>query len=85
MIIQHLHNWNLIPKEAIALQKELAHHIITDDCLHTVTYIAGVDVALSEKNCHAAIVIMTYPDLNIIDLLISLHLNMIYVFYEYFV
>ena len=56
MEIKQLHDWNVTPKEAIALQKDLASHIITYDCLHDVSYIAGVDVALGrEGTIHAAV------------------------------
>jgi deoxyribonuclease V len=69
MLMQHLHDWNLTPQEAIALQKELALQIITDDCLQSVSYIAGADVALEGINkMHAAVVIMSYPDLKIVEM-----------------
>lgn len=69
MIIQNLHAWNVTPQEAIALQKQLASQIITQDCLSdTISYIAGADVALEGATMiHAAVVIMTYPELRIIE------------------
>jgi deoxyribonuclease V len=69
VLIKQLHSWNVTPKEAIALQKDLASQIITHDCLGKVSYIAGVDVAIGdEKMIHAAVIIMTYPTLEIIEM-----------------
>jgi len=68
MNIQHLHSWNLTPQEAIVIQKQLAPSIITENSFDTISYIAGVDAALSGNNIHAAVVIMTYPDLCIVEM-----------------
>lgn len=66
-----LHDWNVTPIEAIALQKKLASEIITYDCLADVHHVAGVDVALEGKdNIRAAIVIMKYPSLEIIEIVV---------------
>src|SRR5437870_13583913 len=64
-----LHAWNISHQEAIALQKELSQKIITSDCLEKVSFIAGVDAAFTAKNrIHAALVIMTYPALEIVEM-----------------
>ena len=61
-----LHEWNLSPTEAIALQQELAQRIILEDRLSEVHFVAGVDMALSKDQelAHAAVVLLTYPALN---------------------
>lgn len=64
-----LHAWNLTPEEAIALQHELAGHIIREDELAEVRHIAGVDMAINETNglARAAVVLMSYATLEIVE------------------
>lgn len=62
-----LHEWNLSPEEAIALQRELAKRIIREDRLGEVRHVAGVDMAINENNgmARAAVVLLSYPSLEI--------------------
>jgi len=64
MEINHLHEWNLTPAEAITLQKVLAQQIIYDRPLplESIQLIAGVDVSVKENISQAAIVVMSFPD-----------------------
>lgn len=67
-----LHTWNLTPKEAVALQQELAGRIILQDDeqhLEHVRYVAGVDMAINEEHemVRAAVVLLTYPDMEIVE------------------
>lgn len=64
-----LHEWNLNPTEAIALQQELAKRIIVEDRLQEVRLVAGVDMALSKEQdmAHAAVVLLTYPTMEIVE------------------
>jgi deoxyribonuclease V len=64
-----LHEWNLSPEEAIALQRELAKRIIREDRLGEVRHVAGVDMAINENNgmARAAVVLLSYPSLKIIE------------------
>ena len=75
MQIQHRHDWNLTPSEAIALQKRLAaeidyHHPID---LAAVRLVAGVDVSVKtdpvsgQANSQAAVVVLSYPQLTIVE------------------
>ncbi|HBM29434.1 MAG TPA: endonuclease V, partial [Halomonas sp.] len=43
-----LHEWNLSPKQAIALQSQLAQRLESRDRLDPVRYIAGVDIGFEE-------------------------------------
>jgi deoxyribonuclease V len=63
MHIDHRHQWNLSPAEAIALQKELRTEVVSDwpIDLEAVRLIAGVDVSVKDEQSHAAVVVMTYP------------------------
>lgn len=67
--MQELHRWNLSAEEAIALQRELAQRIVLEDHLGEVRYVAGVDMAIHEEHntAQAAIVLLTYPDLEIVE------------------
>ena len=64
-----LHDWNLKPEAAIALQRELAQRIVREDQLGEVYCVAGVDMALNEENgmARAAVVLLSYPDLEILE------------------
>jgi deoxyribonuclease V len=67
MLKTPLHDWNLKPDAAIALQRRLAQRIIREDQLGEVQHIAGVDMAINEENgmARAAVVLLSYPALEI--------------------
>ena len=69
MKINHLHNWDLSPKDAIALQNDLASQVINDTLLDlkNVKTIAGVDVSVKNNVSQSAVVVMSYPELEIIE------------------
>jgi deoxyribonuclease V len=65
-----LHEWNLRPDVAVALQRELAARVIRTDALKgEVRRVAGVDMAINEGNnkARAAVVLLTYPELEVIE------------------
>jgi deoxyribonuclease V len=63
------HDFNLTPKEAIALQKKLRDEIIIRPLGKEIKTIAGVDISFNrfEKDVYAGIIILSYPDLQIIE------------------
>jgi len=69
MKINHLHKWDLNPKDAIALQNNLASQVINDTPidLNNVKTIAGVDVSVKNNISQSAVVVMSYPELEIIE------------------
>jgi deoxyribonuclease V len=69
MHIQHLHDWNLKPDQAIALQKQLAAQVISNQpiLLERVKLVAGVDVSVKENVSQAAVVILSYPELELLE------------------
>jgi deoxyribonuclease V len=69
MEVKHLHNWDVSTKKAVEIQKKLAAQIDVGDGIGTPSLIAGVDVsgANEERIAKAAIVMLEYPDLNVID------------------
>lgn len=69
MQIHPQHNWNVTPGEAVALQKKLAPALITDHPidLSAVKRVAGVDVSVRNAVSQAAVVVVTYPDLQPVE------------------
>src|SRR5690554_7079151 len=67
--IRELHRWDLTPKEAIALQRELAAQVIDDEPLplDAIALVGGVDVSVKENVSRAAVVVLTYPELRVIE------------------
>ncbi len=65
-----LHRWDLEPGEAIALQRRLAGQLRSDcpldlGALHTI---AGVDVSVRGERSCAAIVVLTFPGLEVVEI-----------------
>lgn len=69
MQIHHRHQWNVSPQEAIALQETLAADVISDQPidLAAVRLVAGVDVSVKDNVSQAAVVILRYPELDVIE------------------
>lgn len=69
-----LHEWNLAPKDAMALQTELAKRLELSDRLDPVRHLAGVDIGFEDGGAttRAAVVVLkwdpdTAPDLSVIE------------------
>jgi deoxyribonuclease V len=58
-----LHRWDLPPEEAIKVQIELGKQVVLEWDGRPVNTIGGVDMSLTGEKAHAAIVILTFPDL----------------------
>jgi deoxyribonuclease V len=63
------HPWNVTPEQAIALQLQYAPYLDTQTPidLSKVKRVAGVDVSVKNEISRAAIVIMSFPELAVID------------------
>jgi deoxyribonuclease V len=59
------HNWNLVPREAIALQNRLSEQVISHDSFNTPRRVAGVDVGFETQGSitRAAVAILSFPAL----------------------
>jgi deoxyribonuclease V len=59
------HNWNLVPREAIALQNRLSEQVISHDSFNTPRRVAGVDVGFEAQGSitRAAVAILSFPAL----------------------
>jgi deoxyribonuclease V len=65
-----LHSWNLSPKQAIALQKQMASRVILKPLPEEITVVAGADVGYSRGHDRAvaAVATYTYPGLELREL-----------------
>ncbi len=61
------HRWDLPPTEAIALQRELASRVERETRLGTVTAVAGIDASYRQGVARAAVVILSFPELEIVE------------------
>ena len=63
MRIDHLHDWDVTPEAAIALQKRLRAQVVADRPidLSAVRLVAGVDVSVKNDVSQAAVVVATFP------------------------
>jgi deoxyribonuclease V len=63
------HVWNLLPADAIALQKKLAAQVDAQTPLDLaqIRYVAGVDVSVKNEVSRAAIVVLSFPTLQIVE------------------
>lgn len=73
MELQYRREWNLPPAAAVALQKELATEIIYDRPLplEQIRFIGGVDVSVKNNESQAAVVILQYPELTVIETVLA--------------
>ena len=69
MRIKRLHSWDLSPKEAIALQRELATRVDTRTPLRKYELVAGVDVSCNRFSniLYAGVVVLRADDLSIVE------------------
>lgn len=69
MRIRELHPWHLTPREAVALQRELASRVRRSGSPRDVRLIAGADVAFDRAHGRAAgaVVALEYPSLEVVE------------------
>jgi deoxyribonuclease V len=67
-----LHDWNVTPEEAIAIQRDLQHRVVTENRLGVVRAVAGVDVGFPGRHiARAAIVVLQFPELRPVDFAVA--------------
>lgn len=67
--IHELHRWDVSPDEAVRLQNELAAQVSTSQPLplRSIRLVAGVDVSVRNEVSRAAVVVLRYPELDVIE------------------
>jgi deoxyribonuclease V len=67
MKVKKSHDWDLKPSEARILQSNLAKRVIRKNTFSQIAYICGVDVNVVHGIASAACVVMSLPELKIVD------------------
>ena len=64
-----MHDWNLAPKEAVQLQRELAGKIVIGGQPGQMDIIAGIDISMQlfGKTGYAGVIVFSHPKLDIIE------------------
>lgn len=65
--IYHVHPWQVSPKEAVAIQRDLAGKVQAVPLVESVKYIAGVDVSIRGDYLQTAIVVLDLASLAVVD------------------
>lgn len=65
--VHYPHRWDVTPKEAVAIQRELADQVREEPLAELPKTIAGIDVSIRGDLAQAAIVVLTYPGLEVLD------------------
>lgn len=68
-----LHRWDLTPREAVALQAELAARVVRVDAVREVRRVAGVDVGFEDdgKVTRAAVAVLDFPGLALAERVVA--------------
>ncbi len=61
------HPWDLSPQAARALQRELAGRVVRQTDMGPVNTVAGLDVGYRDGLAWAAVVVLSYPELVVVD------------------
>jgi len=67
MRIQYLHRWDVSPAEAIRLQNDLRARVVTMPFHGPLGTVAGVDVGVRDNMARAAVVVLRYPELTLLE------------------
>ncbi|MDD5487784.1 MAG: endonuclease V [Candidatus Omnitrophica bacterium] len=65
---EHLHDWDITTREAVALQKELREKVLLRPFkASSIRTIAGVDVSVKDGFSRAAVSVLSFPDMQLIE------------------
>lgn len=64
-----VHRWDLTPKQAIALQRELRDRVVRTDRIGKVRHVCGIDVGFEENGAitRAAAAVLAFPGLELVE------------------
>ena len=65
--IHHAHAWDVAPKEAVAIQRDLAAKVREEPLPTSVETVAGIDVSIRGDTAQAAIAVVRLPELELVD------------------
>lgn len=67
LTVRNSHPWDLAPRAAIALQRELAAKVVIEPYPGPIRLIAAADVAFRQGDAIAAVCLFTYPALELLE------------------
>lgn len=65
------HPWDISPPAARALQQELAGLVVRETDMGPVNRVAGIDVGYRDGKAWAAVVVLSYPELAVVDYVLA--------------
>ncbi len=65
--IHHAHRWDVSPREAVAIQRDLAAEVREEPLPSPIKTIAGIDVSIRGNLAQAAVVVLRFPSLEVVD------------------
>lgn len=65
--LHHAHPWNVTTGQAIAIQNELAALVRSESLQDLPATVAGVDVSVHRDEVQAAVAVLEYPSLDLVD------------------
>ena len=66
MKIHSFHPWDISPSDAIQIQNKLKKHVSLTNDFKNIKKIAGVDVSYKNNRARAAVVVLRFPELELI-------------------
>ena len=66
-----LHSWNVTPEEARRLQNGLRTQVVRTDQFGKINTVAGVDIGLKKDIAFASVVVLSFPDLQVVDSVVT--------------
>ena len=66
-----LHSWEVTPEEARSLQNKLRTQVVKTDRFGTIKTVAGVDIGLKKDIARASVVVLSFPELRIVDSVVT--------------
>lgn len=69
MKLRHAHGWNVTPKEAVVIQRELREFVRARDDFGEIRRVAGVDCGFEQsgKVTRAAVAVLSFPELKPVE------------------
>lgn len=68
---QRRHKWNVTIPEARQIQETWRQYVVREDDYGAIRHVAGVDVGLKRDRAQAAIVVMHFPELAVVETAIA--------------
>src|SRR5512143_975888 len=67
MEIAHLHRWDVSPADAVRIQNDLRARVAATPFHGPLRTVAGVDVGVHDNMARAAVVVLRYPELTVLE------------------